>query len=113
MACILAPPPPSLSSFKGLAEATSLGFVCFVVINPRVLCQPTELILGFFFFVNFSIFLPPPPPQPFILGNEPEALFSFFNVSDPDPNTVLTVNATVTEMKLDTQVAPLSVGGIL
>ena len=41
------------------AEATGLGFVCFVGINP-VCCQPAELILGFFSFINFPILLSPP-----------------------------------------------------
>ena len=37
-------------------------FVCFVVINPCVCCQPTELIWAFFFcFIVFPILLPPPP----------------------------------------------------
>ena len=40
------------------AEASGLGFVCFVVI---VRCQPTELILGFFLFHKYSNFTPPPP----------------------------------------------------
>ena len=45
----------------GAAEATGLGFVCFVVISPRVL-SANRVDLGFFFcFTNFPI-LPPPPP---------------------------------------------------
>ena len=43
----------------GSAEATGLGFVYFVVINPCV--QPTELISAFLFH-KFSNFTPPPPP---------------------------------------------------
>ena len=42
----------------GDAEATGLGFVCCVVINPCVLS--TELIWAFL-FQNFSNFTPPPP----------------------------------------------------
>ena len=37
---------------------TYLGFILFL--STVVCCQPTELILGFFFFHNFPI-LPPPP----------------------------------------------------
>ena len=46
--------PPSLIRY-GAAEGTDLCFVCFVVINPRLL-SATELILGFFFhkFSNFT-----------------------------------------------------------
>ena len=49
----------------GAAEATGLGFVCFVVFNLRVL-SANRADLGFFIncFINFSIFLPSPPPQP-------------------------------------------------
>ena len=42
------------------AEATGLGFVCFIVINP-LCCQPTELIWVFLFHKLSN--LPPPPPQ--------------------------------------------------
>ena len=42
------------------AEATGLGFVCFVV-STLMCCQPTELISGFFFVLNFPFLLPPPP----------------------------------------------------
>ena len=53
----------------GAAEATGLGFVCFVVINPRVL-SANKVDLGsfffffffFFFFINYPI-LPPHHPQ--------------------------------------------------
>ena len=48
------PPPPVCWS---AAEATGLGFVCFVVIT----LQPTELILGFFLFHKFYFYSPPPP----------------------------------------------------
>ena len=41
----------------GAAEATGLGFVCFVV-STLVFCQPTELIWAFL-FRKFSILLPP------------------------------------------------------
>ena len=41
---------------------TGLGFVCFVVINPRAL-SANRVDLGFFCFSNFPILLPPPPPQ--------------------------------------------------
>ena len=41
-------------------EATYLGFVCFVVINPCVL-SASRVDLGFFFcFINFPIYPPPP-----------------------------------------------------
>ena len=42
----------------GAAEATGLGFVCFVVINPRVLS--TDRVDFGLFFVNFVRFTPPP-----------------------------------------------------
>ena len=42
----------------GAAEATGLGFVCFVVINPRVL-SANSVDLGFFLFLIFSNFTPP------------------------------------------------------
>mgnify|MGYP003571746643 CR=1 FL=1 len=44
----------------GAAEATGLGFVCFVVINPCVL-SANRVDLGFFLFHKFPILLPPPP----------------------------------------------------
>ena len=56
------------------AEATGLGFICFFVINPRVL-SATKLIWLLFLFVcswvfqfyppkvEFSHFTSPPPPQ--------------------------------------------------
>ena len=43
----------------GAAEATGLGFVCVVVLNPRVL-SASRVDLGFFSFINVPI-LPPPP----------------------------------------------------
>ena len=43
---------------RGAAEATGLGFVCFVVSNPRVPANRVDF--GFFLFINFPI-LPPPP----------------------------------------------------
>ena len=43
----------------GAAEATGLGFVCFVVISPCVL-SANRVDLGFFCFINFPILLPPP-----------------------------------------------------
>ena len=36
-------------------RATGLGFVCFVVINPRVL-SANRVDLGFFCFINFPIY---------------------------------------------------------
>ena len=40
---------------EGEAETTGLSFVCFVVINPRVL-SANRVDLGFFFcFIHFSI----------------------------------------------------------
>ena len=44
----------------GAIEATGLGFVCFVAINPRVL-SADRVDSGFFCFINFPI--SPPPPQ--------------------------------------------------
>ena len=38
----------------GAAEATGLGFVCFVVINPRVL-SANRVDFGLSCFINFSI----------------------------------------------------------
>ena len=39
----------------GVSEATGLGFVCFVVLNPRML-SANRVDLGFFLFHNFSTF---------------------------------------------------------
>ena len=51
----------------GVAEATGLGLVCFVVINLCML-SVNRVDLGFFFcFINFVILLPPPPGH----GTEP------------------------------------------
>ena len=50
------PPPPI--EWWDAAEATGLGFVCFVVIIPLVLSAPSELF-GHFFVSNFT----PPPLQ--------------------------------------------------
>ena len=50
----------NVSGYIHAAEATGLGFVCFVVINPRVL-SANRVDLGFFSFINFPI--SPPPPQ--------------------------------------------------
>ena len=49
--------PPPLSLGSGAAEATGLGFVCFVVLNPRVL-SANRVDLGLFLFHKFSIFTP-------------------------------------------------------
>ena len=43
----------------GAAEANGLGFVCFVILNPRVLLDKVDLAV-FFLFHLFPI-LPPPP----------------------------------------------------
>ena len=43
----------------GAAEATGLGFVV-LLLSTLVWCQPTELILGLFCFINVPIL---PPPQ--------------------------------------------------
>ena len=40
-----------------------MGFVCFGVINPRVLLA-NRVDLGFFLFHKFSHFTPPPPSRP-------------------------------------------------
>ena len=45
----------------GATEATGLGFVCFVVINPCVL-SANRVDLGFFLFHKFSNFTPLGPP---------------------------------------------------
>ena len=44
------------------SDWTGLGFVCFVVINPRVL-SANRVDFGLFCFINFPILLPPPPPH--------------------------------------------------
>ena len=41
---------------SGAAEATGLGFFCFVVINPCVLAA-NRVDFGFFCFINFPILL--------------------------------------------------------
>ena len=46
----------------GAAEATGLGFVCFVVINTCVL-SANRVDFGFFFFVSYIVQFTPPPPQ--------------------------------------------------
>ena len=43
----------------GAAEATGLGFVCFIVLNPRIL-SANGVDLGFFCFINGPISPPPP-----------------------------------------------------
>ena len=40
----------------GAAEATGLGFI--LLLSTLVCCQPTELILGFFCFINFPMLHP-------------------------------------------------------
>ena len=55
----------------GAAEATGLGFVCFVVVNSRVFVVVNSRVLpanrvdlGFFFFLHFpSYYNPPPRPR--------------------------------------------------
>ena len=74
----------------GAAEETGLGFVCFVIVNPRVLLAKRVDFGLFFCFINFPIYyrLPtqqqcwfwdclfynfliyPPPPDPEIPGTE-------------------------------------------
>ena len=44
----------------GAAESTCLGFVCFVVINPRLL-STNRVDLGFFVSYIFKFYSPPPP----------------------------------------------------
>ena len=46
-----------------IAEATGLGFVCFVVLNPRVL-SANRVDFGFFLFQKLSNFTPPPSSLP-------------------------------------------------
>ena len=46
----------------GAAEATGLGFVCFAIVNPRVL-SANRVDLGLFFRF-FQILPPPPSPGP-------------------------------------------------
>ena len=43
----------------GAAEATGMGFVCFVAINPCVL-SANRVDLGLFYFINFQFYSPPP-----------------------------------------------------
>ena len=54
----------------GAAEATGLGFVCFVVINPLVLSN-NWFVLAFIFVpifsLSLSLSLPPPPARSFII----------------------------------------------
>ena len=50
--------PPRWSDGRcGAEEATGMGFVCFVVINPCVL-SANRVDFGFFCFINFPILLP-------------------------------------------------------
>ena len=60
--CIMLPPPPPPAGVMGCgaAEATGLGFVCFVVLNPRVL-SANRVDFGLCLFHIFSHFTPPPP----------------------------------------------------
>ena len=44
----------------GAAEATGLGFICFVVINPRVLSANIVDFGPFFLFHKLSNLTPPP-----------------------------------------------------
>ena len=46
----------------GAAEATDLAFVCFVVINPRVLLA-NRVDFGLFFVSYIFQFTPPPQPN--------------------------------------------------
>ena len=50
--------PPAGVMGCGAAEATDLGFFCFVVMNPRVLSA--NRVERLFLFINFPISLPPP-----------------------------------------------------
>ena len=53
-------PPPHAGVMRcGAAEPIGLGVVCFVVINPCVL-SANRVDLGFFYFINSPILLPPP-----------------------------------------------------
>ena len=64
----------------GAAEAT--GFVCFVVINPCVL-SANRVDLGFFYFINFPILLPPPPSGPNNKSNATNSCASNTSSSKP------------------------------
>ena len=59
----------------GAAEATGLGFVCFAVINPRVL-STHRVDLGFFLFHKFPIY--PPPP-----GKKPVEIYEMLETTSP------------------------------
>ena len=59
----------------GAAEATGLGFVCFVVMNPCVLSARVDL--GFFLLQNFFKFIPPQSTSNII-----NCLFYLFGVSE-------------------------------
>ena len=50
----------------GAAEATGLGFVCFVVINPRML-SANRVDFGHFVEI-IQFYLYPPPPRATCLG---------------------------------------------
>ena len=67
LVCNVIPPPPPWVMGCGAAEATGLGFVCFVVINPCVL-SANRVDLVFFCFINFPILLPPPRQNLFKQG---------------------------------------------
>ena len=57
-------PPPAVVMGCGTAEATGLGFVCFVVINPRVVSQQSCFFYCLFhifpFLRSWCTFTPPP-----------------------------------------------------
>ena len=62
----------------GFKEATGLGFVCFVIINPCVL-SANRVDLGFF-VSKFSNFTPPPPSTSNYLSVSSYILLVFFVV---------------------------------
>ena len=65
----------------GATEATGLGFVCFVVINPHVLTA-NRVDFGLFLFHKFFNFTPPPLPQVSYLEIYMEVVKDLINPSD-------------------------------
>ena len=59
-------PPASLKLTREAAVLRKrLAWALFVLLlSTFVCCQPTELIVGFFVFINFQFYPPPPPSRP-------------------------------------------------
>ena len=85
---LLTPPPPAgVIGCGGAVEVTGLDFVCFVVINPRVLLA-NRVDFGLFLFHKFSNF--DPPPQFLLtmpLHTLPNMLWNDSSVFDVFPDT--------------------------